>query len=188
MPHTAESIVDVLHDLRRGLSPAKLKQLLPDVASIAVDDSFGNAAKELVDHDSLVILGDGIESLLNDVASERIHGEVQGITTNSLSDLNDLLRSAMLEAALDQEVSEAIDHEWIRLSNNRLDDIVLLLCGTDLELLLKEDGGLLVVVADNLVNDVLPVAVDSSIKKASVIERLSSWQVRLSFNGNSLAC
>lgn len=38
MPHAAESLIDVLHDLRRRIAPAKLKQFLPDVASVAVDD------------------------------------------------------------------------------------------------------------------------------------------------------
>ena len=45
---------------------------------------------------------------------------------------------------------------------------------SNLELLLQENRCLLVVVADDLVNDVLPVAVDIAIKQAAVVERLGS--------------
>lgn len=64
----------------------------------------------------------------------------------------------MLEATLHKKIAKAIDHQGIRLSNDRFDNLVLLLRGSDFQLLLQEDGGLLVVVADNLVNDILPVA------------------------------
>ena len=73
VPHTTESLVDVLHDLGRSVGPAELKELLPDVASVAVNNRLRDAAKKLVDHGGLVILGDTVESLLNDVAAKWIH-------------------------------------------------------------------------------------------------------------------
>ena len=42
----------------------------------------------------------------------------------------------MLEAALDQEVTEAVDHEGIGLVDDGLDNVKLLLGSADLELLL----------------------------------------------------
>lgn len=58
MPHTSKSFVDILHDLWRGLCPAKLKQLLPHMASIAVDDSFWDPPQKFMNHDRLIVLGD----------------------------------------------------------------------------------------------------------------------------------
>lgn len=78
----------------------------------------------------------------------------------------------MLEATLNEEVTKTIDHQRICLSNDCLDDIVLLFSCTYLELLLEEDRSLLVIVANDLVNDVLPVAVDSSVKESAVVEGL----------------
>jgi len=138
VPHTMKSIIDVLHDLRRRLSPSELKQLLPDMAGIAVDDGLRNTAKKLMNHDGLVVLWNRVKSLLDDVATESIHRDIQGVSTNSLGDLDDLLGSSMLEASLNQEVTKAIDHQWICLSNNCLDNLILLVGCTNLELLLKE--------------------------------------------------
>lgn len=45
VPHATESLVDVLHNLRWRLGPAKLEKLLPDVASIAVNDSLRDTTK-----------------------------------------------------------------------------------------------------------------------------------------------
>jgi hypothetical protein len=115
MPHAAKSFVNILHDLRRRLGPAKLKQLLPDMASIAVNNSLWNTAKKLMDHDCLVIFRNRIKRLLNDMAAESIHREVQSVASNGLSNLDDLFRSSVLEAALNQEVTKAIDHQWISL-------------------------------------------------------------------------
>jgi hypothetical protein len=92
----------------------------------------------------------------------------------------------MLEAALNQKVSKSIDHKRISLSNNRLDDIILLFCSTDLKLLLEKDGGLLVIIADDLVNNILPVAVDCAVKKAAIVERLRCWKIGLALGSNSL--
>jgi hypothetical protein len=136
MPHATKCLVNILHNLRGRLGPTKLKQLLPDVAGVAMNNRLGNATKQFVYHDSLIVLRDGIESLLNDMASKGIHGEIQGIATNSFSNLDDLFRGTVFKAALDQEVSKAVDHERISLGNNSLDNVVLLLRSADLELLL----------------------------------------------------
>ena len=186
MPHAAECLVDILHDLWWRLRPAQLKKFLPDVASIAVNDCLRNAAKQLMNHDRLVVLWHRVESLLHDVTAERIHGEIESVTTDSLSDLNHLLWSAVLEATLDEKVTKAVDHQWVSLSHNGLDDVVLLLCGAHLELLLKEDRGLLVVVAHDLVNDILPVAVHSAVQEATIIQWLGRWEESLAFYSDGL--
>lgn len=151
-----------------------------------MDDCLWNTAKKLVNHDGLVVLWNRVKCLLNDVASESIHRQVQGVAANGVGNLDDLLRSSVFKASLNQEVSEAIDHQRIGLCNNCLNDLIFLLRCADLELLLKEDGSLLVIVADNLVNNVLPVAVDSTVKKTTVVERLSSRQVGCTFGNSSL--
>lgn len=92
----------------------------------------------------------------------------------------------MLETALDEKVAEAVDHERVGLGNNSLDNFIFLLGGAHLELLLKEDRCLLVVVAHNLVNDVLPIAVDVAVEEATVVQRLSGWQVGLTLGSHGL--
>ena len=186
MPHTPESLIDIFHDLRRRLGPAKLEQLLPDMTSVSMNNSLRNATKKLMNHDSLVVFRNRIKCLLNDMATESIHGEVQSVASNGFSNLDDLFRSSMLEATLNQEVSEAIDHQWIGLSDDRLNNVILLLGCTNLELLLQEDGGLLIIVANDLVDNVLPVAIDGAVKKTAIVERLSGWQIGLAFGSNSL--
>ena len=76
MPHVAKSIVHLEHDLRRLTTPAKLKHLLPDMTSMAMDDSIWNASKELSDHICFVILRDNVEGLLDDMAPENIHTQI----------------------------------------------------------------------------------------------------------------
>lgn len=156
------------------------------MASIAVDDRLGDTAKQLVNHDSLVILGDRVEGLLYNMATEWVHREVQSVPTDCFRNLDDLLRSAMLEAALDKKVAKAIDHERVGLGYDGLNNLVLLFRGTDLELLLQEDRSLLVVVADDLVHDVFPVAVHITIEETAVVQRLSRGQVRRTVEGNHL--
>lgn len=153
-----------------------------------MNDSLGNSTKELMDHDSFVVLWDRIKSLLDNVATKCIHGEIQSITPNSFGNLDDLLRCAMLKATLDQKVAKTVNHEWISLGNDCLDNIILLLSGTDLELLLEEDRSLLVVVANDLVNNVLPVAIDSTIKESAVVERFRGGKISLALRGNGLSC
>ena len=186
MPHSTKSLIDILHDLRRGLTPAKFKQLLPDVTSIPMDDSLRDTTKKLMNHDRLVVFRNRVKRLLHDMAAKCIHGEIQGVASDGFSNLDDLLGSSVLKAALNQEVSEAVDHQWISLSDNRLNNVILLLGCADLELLLQEDRSLLIIVANDLVNNVLPVAVNSAVKKTAVVEWLSSWQVSLALSGNSL--
>jgi len=186
MPHATKSFIDVLHDLRWRLGPAKFKELLPDVAGVAMNDCLWDATKKLVNHDGFVVLGDRIKSLLNDMAAKCIHGKIQCVSSDGLSDLDDLFRSSVLEATLNQEVSETIHHQWIGLGNNGLNNVVLLFSCADLKLLLKEDGSLLIVVADNLVNNVLPVAVNSAVKQTTVVERLSCWEIGSTLSGNYL--
>lgn len=82
----------------------------------------------------------------------------------------------MLEAALDQEVAKPIDHEWIGLGHDCLDNVVLLLMCADLKLLLQENGCLLVVVANNLVYNVFPVTSNVAVKEPAVVQRLSRGQ------------
>ena len=177
VPHATQGLVDVLHDLRWSITPAELEQLLPDVASIAVDNRLRDATQELVDHDGLVLLRNTVEGLLNNVAAKRIHAQVEGVAANSTGDGNDLLRSAVLKAALNQEVAEAVDHERIGLVDDGLHDLILLLLGADLELLLQEDGGLLVVAVDDLVDNVLPVAAHVAVQKTAVVHGLGVGKV-----------
>lgn len=110
MPHTAQSLIDVAHDLRWRVAPPELKELLPNVARVAVDDGLWNAAKKLVYHSRLVLFRDAVEGLLDDVAAECIHAQSKGIAADGLSDGDNLIVRAMLKAALYEEVAEAIDH------------------------------------------------------------------------------
>jgi hypothetical protein len=157
------------------------------MASITMNDSLRDTPEEFMNHDRLVIFRNRIKSLLDNVATKSIHGEIQGIASNRFSNLDDLLWSTMLEATLNQEVSKSINHQWVSLSNDGFNDIILLLSSTNLQLLLEEDGSLLVIIADNLINNVLPIAVDSAIKKTTVVEGFSGRKIGLTFCGNSLA-
>lgn len=186
MPHTTQGFVDKLHDLGRSLTPPQLEQFLPDVAGISMNDRLGDTTKEFVDHDSLVVLGDRIESFLDDVAAKWIHRQVERVATDGFSDLDDLLWSSMLKAPLDKKVAKAIDHEWIGLGDNGLNDVELLLWCSHLELLLEKDRCLLVIVADNFVNNVLPVAVDAAVKETAVVQGLSSRQIGLPLGSDGL--
>ena len=177
VPHAAESLIDVLHDLGWSVAPAELKELLPDVAGVAVNDGLGDATEKLVDHDGLVLLRNAVESLLDNVAAKGIHAQVEGVAADSTSDGDDLLRVAVLKAALDQEIAEAVDHERVSLLDDGLDDLILLLLSTNLELLLQEDGSLLVVALDDLVDDVLPVAAHVAVKETAVVHGLSVGEV-----------
>ena len=76
----------------------------------------------------------------------------------------------MLKATLNKEVAKPVDHKRVSLSNDRLHDFELLLSCADFELLLEENGSLLVVISDNLVDDQLPVAAHVTVQKATVID------------------
>lgn len=156
------------------------------MARVTVDDGLWDATQQLVNHDSLVLLGHAVESLLDNMASESIHAEVQGVATDCLGDRNNLLRGTMLEAALHQEVTETVDHERIGLLDNGLNDVELLLWSADLEFLLEEDGSLLIVAADNLVDYVAPIATHVTVEEATIVERLHSAHVVLTLLGHRL--
>lgn len=177
MPHSSEGLVDVLHDLRWGVAPAQLEQLLPNMASVAVNDRLRDASKKLMYHDGFVLLWHRVERFLNDVAPKGIHAQSKSVTANSLSDQDHLFGRAMLKAALNEKVPEAVDHERVRLVNDSLNDLMLLFTSADFELLLQKDGGLLVIVADNFVDDILPVAAHGAVQEASVVERLCGIDV-----------
>src|SRR6266566_2180635 len=114
-----------------------------------MNNRLRDSTKQLMNHDRLVVLGDRVEGLLNNVAAEWVHRQVQCVAADGLCNLDYLFGCSVFKAALNQEVPETIDHERIGLRNNSLNDLVLLLGGSHLELLLKKDGGLLVVVTDD---------------------------------------
>lgn len=186
VPHATQSLVDELHDKRRLSTPAELEQLLPDVACVAVDNGFRNATQELVNHDGLVLLGHAVKSLLDDMTAESVHAEVQSIAADSLSNCHNLLGRAMLEAALDEEIAESVDHQGIGLVDDGLHNVELLLGRAKLQLLLKKDGSLLVIAADNLVDDVAPVAARITVEQTAVVERLNGAHVVLTLRGSLL--
>jgi len=64
----------------------------------------------------------------------------------------------MLKTALNEKVAESVYHQRIRLADNCLDNVVFLFSRTHFELLLQENGRLLIVVANYLVHNVFPVA------------------------------
>lgn len=139
MPHASQRIIDIFHDLGRRLSPSKLKEFLPDVTSVSVDDSFWDSTEQLMDHNGLVIFRYGVKCFLNNMTAKRIHGQVKGVASNRFCNLDNLLRCTMLKAALNKKVAKSIDHQRIGLSNNGLDNIVLLLSCANFKLLLQEN-------------------------------------------------
>jgi len=184
MPHSTKSFVDVLHDLWRRVTPAELKQLLPDVAGVAVDDCLRNASKKFVHHDGFVVLRNNVKGLLNDVTAERIHAQSKSVAANGVGNGNDLIRRAVFEAALHKKVAEAVDHERICLSDDGIDHVELLLGRRHLELLLQEDGSLLIIALNNLVDNKLPVAIHVTVKKTTIVERLHRGNIaRSGFRG-----
>lgn len=69
----------------------------------------------------------------------------------------------MLKAALNKEVSKPVHHQWVCLRDYSVHNGMFLLWSTNLELLLEENGSLLVIVADNFVNYIFPVTIDTSL-------------------------
>lgn len=144
-----------------------------------MNDSIRNASKQLSNHIGFVVLRHGVKGLLDDMTPERIHAQGNDIAMNGVRNGHDLVGSAMLEASLDEEIAETIDHKWICLVDDRLYNLVLLLCGTNLQLLLQEDRSLLVVVADDLIDDVLPVTGDSLVQETTIVHRLEGGDIGL---------
>jgi hypothetical protein len=99
------------------------------------------------------------------------------MATDCLGNLDHLFRRPMFKAALNEEIAESVHHQGVCLGHNGLDDLVLLLWSSDLQLLLQENRCLLIIVANDLVDDVLPVAIDVSVKKTTVVERLSRGKI-----------
>lgn len=122
-----------------------------------------------MDHDGFVLLGNGVERFLDHMASKGIHTQAQSVPANGIGDCHDLFWRAVLEAALDQEVPKTVDHQRVGLRNDGFDDLILLLHCTHFEFLLKEDRGLLVIVAYNLVYNVFPIARDAPVEESPVI-------------------
>lgn len=120
------------------------------------------------------------------MAAKWVHGQAQGIAADGFSNFDDLLRSSMFKAALHQKVAETVDHQVISLGDDGLNNLKLLLWGADLELLLQEYRGLLVVVAYNLVDDVLPVTVDIAIEESAIVQGFGGREVSLALRGNDL--
>jgi hypothetical protein len=80
------------------------------------------------------------------------------MASNCIGNSNDLLGASVFKTALDEKVAETVDHQRIRLADDRPNDVVFLFSRADFELLLQENGRLLIVVADYLVHDVFPIA------------------------------
>lgn len=135
-----------------------------------------------MDHCRLVFFGDTIECLLNNVAAESVHAQSKRITADSLGNGNDLVLSTVLEAALNQEIAKTIDHEGIRLADDGFDDLILLLRCTDLKFLLQKNRGLLVVVADDLIHYVFPVAAHVAVQQTAVVHGFDRRYVLRSTN------
>jgi hypothetical protein len=85
----------------------------------------------------------------------------------------------VLKTALDKEISKAIDHEWIGLVNNCLDNIMFLFGCADFQLLLQENRGLLIVTADYFVYNIFPITRHILVKEPSIVERLKRRHVCL---------
>ena len=78
-------------------------------------------------HDGLVIVRHDIEGLLYDMTTKRIHAQTQRIAADGVADSEDLLWCSVIKAALYQEITKAIDHQRISLSDDCLDDVEFLL-------------------------------------------------------------
>jgi hypothetical protein len=129
-----------------------------------VDYGLGDPPKKLAHHCCLKILWDAVKCLLDDMATECIHAQCNSVTSDGVGNSLDLFRGAVLKASLDEKVSKSVNHKLISLSNDSIHDGMLLIGCTDLKLLLQKNGCLLIVIANNLIDDILPVAVHTSFK------------------------
>lgn len=153
---------------------------------ISMYHSLGDPAEKLMHHGGLMLLWNTVKRLLDDVASERVHAQAQCAAFDCIGNGDNLLSRSMLEAALNEEIPKPIHHERIGLAGNRFDDLVFLFRCANLELLLQENGCLLVVTADNFVHNIFPITRNILVKKASVVERLEWRDIRLNENSSSL--
>ncbi len=139
-----------------------------------------------MDHDGFVVLWHRVEGLLHDVATKSVHTKIQCISTDCIGNSNDLFGGAMFEAALNEEISKPVHHQRICLGYDRFDNFVLLLDSANFEFLLQENRGLLVIVAHDLVDYILPVASNGSVQQTTIVERLHRRNVRLRGQSRSL--
>lgn len=186
MPNPTQGFVDFRHDLWRVTTPTKLEQLLPDMTCVAMNHRLWNPAEKFVDHDNFVLLGNTVEGLLDNMAPEGVHAQIECVASGRIGNCNDLLGSTMLETTLDEKIAESVHHERVGLANNSLNDVVSLVGCPYLQLLLEKNGRLLVVIADDLVHYVFPVTRDILIKKTSIVERFMWRDVRLNGTPTSL--
>lgn len=92
-----------------------------------------------MNHDCLPILWDAVKCLLDNMTTEGVHAQVESVVLDGHGDADHLRLGAVLEAALNQEVAEAVDHQWVGVSYDCVDDIELLSRRAKLKLLLKKD-------------------------------------------------
>lgn len=64
-----------------------------------------------------------------------------------------MLRCAVFETTLDEKVTETVDHEWMTVSDDSVDDFVFLGLRCDFELLLQEERRLLITLTNDFFND-----------------------------------
>lgn len=144
-----------------------------------MDNGFGNASKKFADHCSFEIFWNTIKGLLDNMTSKSIHAKTQCIPTNSTGNPINLFRGTVFKAALYKEISKPVDHQRISLRNDCINDGMLLFHCPNLEFLLEENGCLLVIVANNLVHNILPIAVDASLEQSPVIQGLHGGDICL---------
>lgn len=101
-----------------------------------MNDRLWNPAKKLADHGGLELFRDAVESLLDNMTPKGIHTQCNGVSPNGIGNSLDLFLGTMLEAPLNEKVSEPVNHELVGLCNNSIDNSMFLICRTDLELLL----------------------------------------------------
>src|SRR6478735_358505 len=106
------------------------------MAGVAMNDRLWNSSQQFGNHDCLEILWDRIECLLDNMTAKGIHGEIQSVSPNSFSYVDNLVRCAMLKASLHQEITKPVNHQWVGLCYDRIHDLKLLLRSSDLEFLL----------------------------------------------------
>ncbi|KAF1733016.1 hypothetical protein CRV24_006912 [Beauveria bassiana] len=70
------------------------------MACISMNDSLGDSAKQLMNHDCFVVLRDRIKSLLHNMAPKRVHGKTESVATYGFGNFDDLLWGAMLKTTL----------------------------------------------------------------------------------------
>lgn len=125
---------------------------------------FWDPSKQFTDHSCLEFLWNTIECLLDNMTSECVHTQGHCVTPNGRRYAVNLILRSMLEAPLNKEISKSINHQLVCLCNNSLYNSVLLFDRANLELLLQEYGCLLIIIADNLINNIFPITINATFK------------------------